>query len=208
LLAIKSVDVEAVPATSGVRRTVRLAAALVVGQVLLVAVIGWVTFTYADKRPGGNTPAVERLAAPPAAIPPPAVPAPGDSATPAPPASTSTSGRTRTADPDLPVAPRSSSSPRPAAGPAAAGTSAPPGAPPVPPTVTAPVNGLTTPPLTLVPTADSPAVSTPTPTTSSRPPPIVAGQACTQMFALARAADGGMVRCLPARDHQLRWKIV
>ena len=192
---------EAVPATSGVRRTVRLAAALVVGQVLLVAVIGWVTFTQAGQHSGRDTPAVEQLAAPPAVIPPPAVPAPTRSATPGPGAGTSTAGhpRDRTTDPDRPAAARASSSSRPpAAGPVL---------PPLPPPVATPGSGPETAPLTLVPTSDSPAAVTPTPTASSSPP-VLAGQACTEMYTLAQAADGQMVQCLPTRSHQLRWKIV
>jgi hypothetical protein len=37
---------------------------------------------------------------------------------------------------------------------------------------------------------------------------ILAGQPCTRIFALAWAADGWMVRCLPTRYHVLLWKIV
>jgi hypothetical protein len=48
----------------------------------------------------------------------------------------------------------------------------------------------------------------PSPTTSPTAAPVLAGQPCDRIWALTRAADGWMVRCLPTRYHQLRWKIV
>jgi hypothetical protein len=208
--------VEAVPATSGVRRTVRLAGALVVGQVLLVAVIGWVTFTCAGGHSAKGAPAVDQLAAPPAVIPP---PAPGQAPPPSPsqapplspsPAASATESaaagaQTRTADPDPPAAPRSNASgprPRMIAPSASAAPSAP--VPPAPPYSTVASPGSSSPPPTLVSSSDAPASTPP----GSPAPPIQAGQPCTEMFAVAMTADGRLVRCLPTRYHELRWKIV
>src|SRR3954454_15097320 len=64
--AIKSVDVESLPAAGTVRRTVRVAVALVVGQALLVGLIGWLTLGRAT----GSGGAVDQMAAAPATPPP------------------------------------------------------------------------------------------------------------------------------------------
>jgi hypothetical protein len=201
--------VEAVPATSGVRRTVRLAGALVVGQLLLVAVVGWVTFTRGDDRRGNGAPAVDQLAAPPAVIVPPPVP-PAVTRTTVPGAGPTSGGGTA-------VAGRRrghtgghapSSTPRPAASDLPASSAAPATtAPPVPPTTVnsptanTPAVGSVIPPLTLVP----PSSSAPSPTASD---PILPGRPCIEIFASARAVDGRPVRCLPTPADGLRWKIV
>jgi hypothetical protein len=70
-------------------------------------------------------------------------------------------------------------------------------APTPPPTGPA---AITSPPPTIV--------ATPSPTTSATSTPVLAGHPCDRIWALARAEDGWMVRCLPTRYHQLRWKIV
>ena len=62
---------EPVPVTRTVRRTVRMAVVLVIGQALLCALIGWIVFGHSfSTRPPGAPP-VDRLAVPPMVIPPP-----------------------------------------------------------------------------------------------------------------------------------------
>jgi hypothetical protein len=192
--------VEAVPATSGVRRTVRVAAALVAGQVLLVAVIGWVTLTCADDRPAHDASPVDQMAAPPGLI----RPIPPSSASSSPTASPVRHKPAHTADPGRTTRPASraanpgtgETAPAPVPPPVVASPSASPAASFGPSTSSGP--------LTLVPT---PTV-TPSPTASATREPVRVGQPCSKIFALARSEDGWIVRCLPTRYRHLRWKIV
>jgi hypothetical protein len=212
--------VEAVPATSGAQRTVRLAAALVAGQVVLVAVIGWVIFACAgDRSAQSGDAALDPLAAPPAQI----LPAPA-AASPAPrkrvsesPAPPTHRGPGANGQPSRPA--------RPASTPPVAETAGPPRwLPLVPaPTITTPPGPLTLapppsppappPPASPVATANPTAVSGASPSAataspSASPRTVLAGWLCGQIYARARSDDGWTVRCLPARDHHLRWKIV
>jgi hypothetical protein len=235
--------VEAVPATSGVRRTVRLAAALVVGQVLLVAIVGWVTLTRAGDRTAPTARGVDQLAAPPGpmAPAPPAHTPPGPPKSPAPSGSTgpagngndgsagngndgsagngndgpAAGGRAGATDQQAPHARKSRTGPDgPALAPSPPGTSSGPLSliPPtsIPPTLvpsTAPTLLAGAPPTAPTPPPIPPA-ATPSPSAGVTAAPVLAGRPCDRLGALARADDGRMVRCLVARDYQLRWKIV
>jgi hypothetical protein len=186
---------------------VRVAAALVIGQIVLVAIVGWVTLTRAGDRPAPGAPRVDQLAAP-GLLAPAAPPSPEESRGKSP----SVHHRAQTVDPSpaaaakKPGADPAAPTPARAAGPAL--TPSPPGTssgpltlvPPVSWGAAQPTTAATTPPI-------SPAVA-PSPTASAPPAPVLAGRPCDQLGALTRADDGRMVRCLPDRHHQLRWKIV
>ena len=64
---------EPVPGTRTVRRTVRVAVALLLGQAVLVAVIGWVTYRYSPAHRHRGAAVVDQMAGAPRVLPPPAV---------------------------------------------------------------------------------------------------------------------------------------
>jgi len=190
--------VDSLPAAGTVRRTVRVAVALVVGQALLVGLIGWLTFG----RASGSGGAVDQLAAPPATPLPPGAtsryaepPVPPGTSAPAP-----TTARRETAGqrPD-----RAST---PSRAPARPAKPAPPPAPKAPRGL---VPSIVVSP-SIVPSALVPLV--PVPPSPPSPPevsgPVVAGDPCAPEGALAHTADGLLVRCAHTWHHRLRWKIV
>jgi hypothetical protein len=190
--------VEPVPVTSKVRRTVRVAVALVVGQALLCTLIGWLTLS--QSRPAGSGPgasAVDQLAAPPPVAPGPPVVGTTTSAAPSSSYSSAPVRRKRTsAAVDAPAPPRATTgaptppSPEPIGlppEPPAASSSAP--APPLPPTV-APSSAVTTPPTGLIRA------------------PVTIGDRCRPEGAFGRTAEGALVRCVAERHRRPRWKIV
>jgi hypothetical protein len=185
--------VESVTATDAVRRTVRLAVALVMSQALLCGVIGWLTIGGGHDDSSGSQ--VDRLAVPtiaPAAPPAPAMPstaAPSHAA-----AAASAAGaaarkmaKSATRDPEPVVTtaqPRSPAAPPPAP----AGPVEPTAAPPAPP------------PAGLVPPSPTPSVEA--------QQPVEVGDLCRPEWAFGRTVDGTVVRCLRTGSHRPRWKIV
>ena len=179
---------ESLPAASTVRRTVRVAVALVVGQTLLIGLIGWLTFGRAIGS-GGD---VDQLAAPPVTPPPTVIGQYVDP--PAPPTASAAPPTTaRRATADRRTAPTRAPSPPPEPVPPAPTTGAPEPAPSI---------AVTT---TIVPPALVPQVS---PSPSELPGPVVAGDPCAPEGAYAHTADGVLVRCARTWHHRLRWKIV
>jgi hypothetical protein len=177
--------VESVAATRTVRRTVRTAVALVVGQALLCALIGWLTFgrstATAPGRRGSTT--VDGLALRPVdpssstapRNPPRSVPAASGSARTVP-------GATR----HLPTAPPTV---------APAPSSAAPAAPAVPPE-----------PSTLLASNTTAPVVPPAPPASVEvQAPVLVGARCRPAGAFGLTVDGTAVRCLG--PHRPRWKI-
>ncbi|SNY11874.1 hypothetical protein [Paractinoplanes atraurantiacus] len=198
---------EPVPVTRGVRRTVRMAVALVIGQALLCALIGWLTLGRSSSDPGGSGAAVDQAAAPPprltSAAPAPAVPAPeppvaASRGPQAPvsktrrPAKTATPGKPTTSPPSSPAA-------------------SPPAAPePSVPSVTPSSELILLPP---EPPTTS-ASASPTPRDQPRPDgdkvqrDVTVGDRCWPEGAFGRTRDDQLVRCLRARYDPPRWKIV
>lgn len=185
-----------------VRRTVRVAIALVVSQALLCALIGWLTLG----RRGSGT-AVDELAAPPQ-VPPPTVTSsyatPSPSATTSAPAPRATTGPAATdADVVTATSTRSTATARPSAT-----------APPAVPDIVLPVVPEPIVSLLPTPTPSRSAVPPQLPGASARPQvpevpgPVVVGEPCTPEWAWGRTADGTLVRCLRTWHHSLRWKIV
>ncbi|MFI6072744.1 hypothetical protein ACIA5C_14265 [Actinoplanes sp. NPDC051343] len=216
---------EAVPATIGARRTVRLAAALVVGQIFLVAIVGWMTLTRPGDRPATGASGVDRMAAPPAWIAParepsfrkPSSTSPAESARahtteqapvdPANPAKTSAGTAQSPGPAPISLAPFGAAGPAPsdplALTPPSSGTATSPKATPSPsagPAGTAGTGGS-------VGTGGSGGLGV-SGSASPTPGTVPAGRPCDHWGALARADDGRMVRCLPGRYYRLRWKIV
>jgi hypothetical protein len=219
--------VEAVPATIGARRTVRLAAALVVGQVFLVAIVGWMTLTRPGDRPAAGASGVDRMAAPPAWIAPAREPSSGKPSSTGP----AESARAHTTEqaPADPINPTSTS-----VGPTQSSGHTP--IPPIPLVPFGAADSAPSNPLGLTPPSSGTATSpkaTPSPSAgpgsagaggsggtggsgglgvsgSASPTPgtVLAGRPCDHWGVLARADDGRMVRCLPGRYYRLRWKIV
>jgi hypothetical protein len=200
--------VEAVPATIGARRTVRLAAALVVGQVFLVAIVGWMTLTRPGDRPAAGASGVDRMAAPPAWIAPAREPSSRKSSSTSPAESarahTTEQGPADPADPA--VGP--TQSPRPDPNPLVPfGTAG--SVPSDPLALTPPSSGtLTSPKATPSPSAGGSGGLGVSASAGPTPATVLAGRPCDHWGALTRADDGRMVRCLPGRYYRLRWKIV
>jgi hypothetical protein len=204
--------VEPVSGTRAVRRTVRVAVALIVGQALLCMLIGWLTFGH--PRSTGST--VDEMAAPPLS-PPPAVTgdyAPTAGSVPAAtPARVTTSGRktawTRAAT-DPPTFGPPTIDPATIV-PALKSPPAVPLPPPPTPTVADPTPGsaaTTSPPVVgLQPPqpVDSPSPVVASPEVQS---PVVVGELCRPELAYGRTAGGTVVRCLRTWHHRPRWKIV
>ncbi|GIM91574.1 hypothetical protein [Paractinoplanes toevensis] len=202
---------EPVPTTRSVRRTVRVAVALVVGQALLCALIGFLTLG----RSGGS---VDRMAEPPL-VPPPAT-APGS---PSPTASFSATATTRPAQPARDATStrgKRKPDPTPATG-ATTAASEPPPEPMIdfPAPVTTPTPGVSStatsaPSAPSAPTASPPKelIPPPAPPFGSAAPPVqdsvVAGDPCAPEWAFGRTSHGTLVRCVRTWHHRLRWKIV
>ncbi|MCY1140432.1 hypothetical protein OWR29_20740 [Actinoplanes sp. Pm04-4] len=197
---------EPVPVTRTVRRTVRMAVALVVGQALLCALIGWLTLGQSRSEPPGTPGSVvDQLAAPPPANPPP------------PSARTAIAPATTQARKPAPVATTTRPVPRRAVT-SSAVPSRPPAQPPAsrepePILIPAPKSPAPEPP------APSPPAVTPMPTTTSATPapsptpdlvrePVEVGDECRPAGAYGRTAEGVLVRCVREWGHRPRWKIV
>jgi hypothetical protein len=197
--------VEPVPGTRTVRRTVRVAVSLLLGQALLCAVIGWVTYRYSPAHRHRGPTVVDQLADAPRRHPKPAEVRPAETS-PGPRATNRP--RTRapvprsTAPPSFPV-PTLSAQPvisLPVTLPA----------PPVTPVPPAP----SAPPVSLAPTAlPARPPNSPVPSVDLFPPgpvqqPVTVGEPCHPLGAIGRTAKGTEVRCLRTRTHRQRWKIV
>ncbi|MEU8814180.1 hypothetical protein [Actinoplanes sp. NPDC048796] len=199
---------EPVPVTRGVRRTVRMAVALVIGQALLCALIGWLTLGRSGSESGGSGAAVDQAAAPPprpsAAAPAPAVPAP----------------EPPVAAPRSPEAPVSKTR-RPTRKATTTVTAAAPEATKPPPVTSKPAVPSVTPSSELImlpPEPPESPVASPSssPTPGDRPRPdgeqfqrdVTVGDRCWPEGAFGRTRDGELVRCLRARYDPPRWKIV
>ncbi|MGW4944926.1 hypothetical protein ACWEOZ_25430 [Actinoplanes sp. NPDC004185] len=174
---------------TSVRRTVRVAVALVAGQALLCGVIGFVTFGGDDAKSSGRA-AEPQLAGPPIVVPSTNSPPPSDQA--GRPVGASTK-QTRTERPTSPApvavrrsTTRSISPSRTATAPAA----------PVPPPAptTSPTNRALLPPSAPAPGDDAPIP--------------VADEPCDDEGATDRTAEGKAVRCERDRNGDLRWRLV
>ncbi|MET0423398.1 MAG: hypothetical protein ABW046_05965 [Actinoplanes sp.] len=193
---------EPVTVTSSVRRTVRMAVALVIGQALLCALIGWLTLgSSQDQTRRPASPPVDQLAAPP----PPALLEPTATISTAPrqirpvrpirPASSSPVARLdRTTRPTTP-APRPSSK-RPPSRPPLPSTNPTPPAPPVPP-------GLLTP----SPQPSSSATPIGLPGDEPVQQAVTIGDRCRPEGAYGRTKRGVLARCLSSWHRGPRWKI-
>jgi hypothetical protein len=179
-----------------------VAVALIAGQAVLCAVIGWVTFgaTQADK-PGPPS-AVEPLAGPPLVVPPPRVPPPTSPAESIGPATSNATARPgvttrrhfarRAATPAPAPAPRRT---------AAAASVVPPA------TNVTPLAAV--PPTTASPT-DQPEIappSPPSPTPVDVQSAVVIGDQCNPESAPGLTVDGVSVHCMRQDDGTLRWQI-
>ncbi|MEV4707142.1 hypothetical protein [Actinoplanes sp. NPDC049316] len=188
---------------TSVRRTVIVAVALVTGQALLGAVIGFMTFDRDEAGPAASR-AAEPAAAPPIVAPAPSTPAateasqpPGKRAV-----ADASSGTRRVPASPAPAFPApafpapASSAPaeavtRPGTSPSPTRTSSAPA--PLPPSSSAaPAPGLLP-----SPDADQPGAETP-----------VAREPCEEEGATGRTGDGKTVRCRRDRDGRLRWRLV
>lgn len=184
---------ESVPATGTVRRTVRVAAALIVGQALLCALLGYLTLGRSGAQPRG-----EPMAEPPFV--PPATVTGGQAA----PAGSPSATATRKARPR-------------SGGTVPAGRSRKP-APPVPPAATAEPSPAT-PDDAGPPTGTTTgAPSSPLPFAPPRPPtvapselvqsPVTVDESCAPEGAFGLTAEGALVRCVRTGRHAPLWKIV
>jgi hypothetical protein len=193
--------VEPVPVTRGVRRTVRMAVALVVGQAMLCALIGWLTLgrNRPDPvRPPGSA-VVDQLAVPPLGGPEPSLSrssiAPATQERRA--ATKRPSQRRSTPAPAAPTTPPTRS-PEPILAPPDDPVAVTP-APPSPPATSS------------TPAPSSPTASPPTLPSASPafvPDPVEVGDECRPVGAYGRTAEGELVRCVREWRHRARWKIV
>ncbi|MCU7724669.1 hypothetical protein ODJ79_13160 [Actinoplanes sp. KI2] len=190
---------DSLPAAGTVRRTVRVAVALVVGQALLVGLIGWLTLG----RAGGAGGKVDAMAAPPAARPPTGAgrhvqppTSPGRSA--ASPATTTRATHRKAVPVHVPLAPPARP-PQP-----------PPPRPAQPPPPAIAVPALPAPAPTVVATTVVPPALVPVvpPAPSASFGPVVVGDPCSPEGAYAFTADSVLVRCTRTSHHRLLWKIV
>jgi hypothetical protein len=186
--------VESVPAASTVRRTVRVAVALIVGQALLVALIGWLTFG----RAGDSDSAVDQLAAPPQAPPPTAT------------SRYATPSRSATTSPEPPRTSVPATTERravPTRTPPATTLATSDPAPPSPlvetPSPSATVTSSAPPDLSLIPPA--PPAASDVPVVQA---PVTVGAHCWPEGAYGWTAGGTLVRCVRTPHHRPRWKIV
>jgi hypothetical protein len=192
--------VEPVAGARTVHRTVRVAVALLLGQALLCAVIGWLTYRYSPAHRQRGPAVVDQMAGAPRVLPKsPAPPTPvvrpaetsarGGSPPPTRPPPTHAPAPRSTAPPSFSVPPFS-------AGPVT--SSAPPPAAPAPPAPS---------------TSPAEPSNSPVPTVDLLPPlpvqhPVTVGELCRPLGAIGRTEDGTEVRCLRSRNHRPRWKIV
>ena len=202
---------EPVPVTRRVRRTVRLAVALVIGQALLCALIGWLTLGHDRSEPQRPGSPVDQLAAPPLVPAPPATVARSAAVV------SKQSRRPSSAVADRPratavgtAAPRPTAAtptPTPTTNSAAAPTRSPvpigsPPADPAPPPMVPP----------LPPTPSASASSKVPPQGDAELPevqePVEAGARCRPLYAFGRTEEGNLVRCLRKGPYRPRWKIV
>jgi hypothetical protein len=199
--------VEPVPATRSVRRTVRVAVALVIGQALLCALIGWITFTYSPAHRDHQSPAVDQMAGAPVVAPragatsATALAAPSSSA----PAGKRAKHDAGAADPAAPSTAQSSAVPGVVLNV--------PAFPAVPmPTATSENPQLTVlPPQPPAPASTTPSATTPpatAPAALPSPEVVVPGTECDHENAVGHTVTGAEVHCLRNRHRQLRWKIV
>jgi hypothetical protein len=172
-------------ARASVRRTVRVAAALVAAQALLCGVIGWVTFGARHPHHPTAVPTVEPLAGKPLLIPPPVIAPPAPPRPPRPSASASTRKKVDAPPPSSPrPARRTRSSPPPE---------------PVPEVRSSPAAQVSPSQQTaLLPTALPDGVV-------QSPVKILDG--CAPVNAKGLTADGISVTCRQAADGTLRWQI-
>jgi hypothetical protein len=180
-----------------VRRTVRVAVALVVGQALLCALIGYLTLGRSGAQPRGD-----HMAEPPLAPP-----------------VTATSSPAPTAAAPTSVSATATRKPKRRAGNDATPARTKPAPPPLPPgpVVAEP------PPETLIAPSPVPSAATTITTAPSfgNPPlpptvpprytvqdPVTVGDLCAPEWAFGRTSDDTLVRCLRTVRHAPRWKIV
>jgi hypothetical protein len=170
-------------ARASVRRTVRVAVALVAGQAVLCAVIGWVTFGSGHTHRTGPVPSVEPLAAKPLVIPPPAVVPP-----PKPPRSSATPSAGKKDTTSASSSPRSSTGQPHAAPASVAETTRSPGRPSPPP--------------------EEPALTQPSPSSDDEvQSPVKLLDACDPVDALGLTVAGLSLRCVKGADGSLHWQI-
>ena len=176
---------------TSVRRTVRVAVALVTGQALLCGVIGFVTFGGRSAEPPGARESAPQLAGPPIVVPVPSTPPPSERAErPA----FSTVPRTRTQRPTTPptsVAVRSSA-------PRSSGPTRTVSVPPAPPAPPKPAPSST----------DRALLPPSSPVSGDDEPVPVPDERCDTEDATGRTDRGKAVRCEPDRDGDLRWRLV
>ncbi|WP_250027394.1 hypothetical protein [Paractinoplanes maris] len=199
---------EPVPVTRKVRRIVRMAVALVVGQAMLCAVIGWLTLGPGRSEPtrAPGSAVVDQLAAPPLIAP----------AAPTSRAATTPAASTAQARKPVPATTRTAPRRPPAATTTAASRSPDPTTPPsTTPAQPDPVAIVIPPPPPVPPapsTEPSPitTTATPVPSTSSAPvqQPVRVGDECRPAGAYGRTLKGELVRCLREWGQRPRWKIV
>jgi hypothetical protein len=171
-------------ARASVRRTVRVAVALVAGQAVLCAVIGWVTFGSGHPHRPGPVPSVEPLAARPLVIPPPAVLPP-----PKPPRSSATPSAGKKDTTSASSAPRSSTGQSHSAPASAAETTR------------SPVRQASPPP-------EGPALAQPSPSSDDEvQSPVKLLDTCEPVDALGLTVAGLSLRCVKGADGSLRWQI-
>jgi hypothetical protein len=166
-------------ARTSVRRTVRVAVALILGQAVLCAVIGWVTFGSGHAQPRGPVPTTEPLAGKPLVIPPPVVVPPPRP--PQPSAEPSVSKKVRRASPSERPSTRPSSSP-----------------------TTTPARS----PVRQASPTGQPALALPTPPTAGPvQSPVKVLDVCAPADAIGLTAEGVSVTCVLGGDGTLRWQI-
>ncbi len=187
---------EPVARAASPRRTVRVAAALVAGQAVLCAVIGWVTFGSSGPPPSVAGRAVDAPTVPPImvptasmAIPLPPSPAPGTTAT-----------ATRRAQES--TRPARKPPPKPVATPGVRTTTV-----PERPTTVATTTAETRPavPPSVPPVADPAATPAPMPTEVQQE--VVAGEPCDPPGALGETVDDVEVSCVRGPDGRPSWQI-
>jgi hypothetical protein len=172
-------------ARASVRRTVRVAVALVAGQAVLCAVIGWVTFGSGHAHRPGPVRTVEPLAAKPLVIPPPVVTPP-----PRPPRSSAApSAAKKDTTSASPSARPSSRQPRSAPASVAEPARSPrPDSPPLPPA--------------------GPALSVPSPSSDDEvQSPVKLLDPCDPVDAPGLTVAGLSLRCVKGDDGRLHWQI-
>ena len=185
----------------------RLAVALVIGQALLCALIGWLTLGHDRSEPQRPGSPVDQLAAPPL------VPVPPATVTRSAAVVGKQSRRPSSAAADRPRATAvRTAAPRPTTTTAAAPTRSPvpigsPPADPAPPPMVPPMPPAAPSPSasSKVPTPDAPQGDVELPEVQE---PVQVGARCRPLGAFGRTEEGELVRCLRQWPHRPRWKIV